>query len=127
MIVGKLSDVTYRVQVKKGSMAFVVHGDRLKPYDGEPLKVWTYRPKQPAEVPVSGEGPVETAELVERETEIENRNEVSRKSGLSVKQTDAGTNDSNETECCVNENKREVPTRYPQRELKLPLRFRDSH
>ena len=44
LVVKKLSDVTYRVQRKPGSKAFVVHGDRLKPYTGETLKAWKYEP-----------------------------------------------------------------------------------
>mgnify|MGYP000034807019 CR=1 FL=1 len=38
LVVKRLSDVVYRIQLKPGSKAFVVHGDRLKPYTGESLK-----------------------------------------------------------------------------------------
>ena len=31
LVVKRLSDVTYIIQLKRGSKAFVVHGDRLKP------------------------------------------------------------------------------------------------
>ena len=37
LILDKLSDVTYRVQRKQGGKMKVVHCDRLKPYEGEPL------------------------------------------------------------------------------------------
>ena len=41
LIVGKLSDVTCRIQRKKNAKKKVVHVDRLKPYLGEPLNAWT--------------------------------------------------------------------------------------
>ncbi|XP_038047629.1 uncharacterized protein LOC119721735 [Patiria miniata] len=40
LILGKLSDVTYRIQQKSGGKMKVVHSDRLKPYEGKPLKPW---------------------------------------------------------------------------------------
>ena len=52
LVVKRLSDVTFRVQLKRGSKAFVVHGDRLKPYEGKPLEPWAYKPKRVVEVHV---------------------------------------------------------------------------
>ena len=57
LIVGKLSDVTFRVQLQPRSRAKVVHYDRLKCYEGEPLRGWEY------EIPPGKKGP--TLELVE--------------------------------------------------------------
>lgn len=133
LVVKRLSDVTYRVQLKRGSKAFVVHGDRLKPYEGKTLEPWTYQPKRvvesppPAEVPVSDEEPVMVSELIEREISNEIGKEVSRELGLSAQQSDIGMNDLNEIVGCASESEREVPTRYPRREHKLPRRFRDSY
>ena len=43
LILDKLSNVTYRIQLKPRGRMQVVHFDRLKPYDGEPLQPWTGR------------------------------------------------------------------------------------
>ncbi|XP_038058673.1 uncharacterized protein LOC119729953 [Patiria miniata] len=43
LILDKLSDVTYRIQGKSGEKMKVVHSDRLKPYEGKPLKPWAKR------------------------------------------------------------------------------------
>ena len=40
MILKKLSDVVFRIQRRKGAKPRVVHADRLKPYQGEPLEQW---------------------------------------------------------------------------------------
>ena len=40
LIVGKLSDVTYRIQQAQNGKKRVVHVDRMKPYLGEPLRSW---------------------------------------------------------------------------------------
>ncbi len=40
VVVKQLSDVTFRIQLKKGGKCKVVHADRLKPYLGEELESW---------------------------------------------------------------------------------------
>ena len=43
LIVKRLSDVTVRIQLRRGSKPKVVHVDRLKPYVGEAIQPWGYR------------------------------------------------------------------------------------
>ena len=45
LIVKKLSDVTVRIQLRRGAKPKVVHVDRLKPYEGEHREPWGYEPK----------------------------------------------------------------------------------
>ena len=40
LVIKVLTDVVFRIQKTRRSKPFVVHGDRLKPYKGEPLDPW---------------------------------------------------------------------------------------
>lgn len=42
LVVNKLSDVHCKIQKSPKSKCKIVHMDRLKPYEGPPLKVWSY-------------------------------------------------------------------------------------
>ncbi|XP_041470079.1 uncharacterized protein LOC121419685 [Lytechinus variegatus] len=42
LVVTKLSDVTFRLQLSPRSHPFIVHADRLKPYTGAARDVWQY-------------------------------------------------------------------------------------
>ena len=43
LVITKLSDVVYRIQKSPQSKPKVVHFDRLKPYEGDPLESWLRR------------------------------------------------------------------------------------
>ncbi|XP_072172024.1 uncharacterized protein [Diadema setosum] len=45
LVTHKLSDVVYRLQMKPNGKMVVVHSDRLKPYQGEPLESWIEEPE----------------------------------------------------------------------------------
>lgn len=49
LVVTKISDVTFRIQLSRRSKAKVVHVDRLKLYTGEDLRAWEYRLRVPEE------------------------------------------------------------------------------
>ena len=72
LVLKKLSDVVYRIQRSRGSKPLVVHVDRLKPYQGDPIKSWVLVQKVPPEEPADGqrsapggESPTASTEIVE--------------------------------------------------------------
>ena len=46
LVVSKLSDVTFRLQLTPRALPFIVHADRLKPYTGATREVWQTTPKR---------------------------------------------------------------------------------
>ncbi len=52
LVVKVMTDVTYRIQKTARSKPQVVHADRLKPYEGSPLKSWKYEAPVPIEMNV---------------------------------------------------------------------------
>ena len=117
-MVKRLSDVTYRIQLKRGSKAFVVHGDRLKPYAGETLQTWKYQPGTIIEIPLA-EAPVEVQELIHGADEKACEEPDVREEHPEVSGT--GSSSRNEGDVDI---PGEVPKRYPQRERRLPVRYR---
>ena len=62
LILDKLSDVVYRLQRSKHSKKRVIHYDRLKIYEGEPIKAWT-QPNLELEVLTPPTAPTNGTEL----------------------------------------------------------------
>ena len=119
LVVKKLSDVTYRVQRKPGSKAFVVHGDRLKPYTGEALEAWGCQPKK-VEVKLTEE--VRGSESVDvNEVVCE---DVSEGPGEGEEPPEALTGGPKSSEGEVVSSPSTTPRRYPRREHRLPVRYR---
>ena len=126
LVVKRLSDVTYRIQLKPRSKAFVVHADRLKPYTGEALKTWEYRPEVVEEQPEAPEESSEPADVDHRVTEAGEPGFEVAEEQLSVEPPEAqsAVPNSKEHEEVVEVSPRRAQRRYPQRERRLPARYR---
>ena len=104
LILKKLSDVVYRIQRSKGAKPRVVHVDRLKPYQGDPIDPWNI-----SKIPVGEHETIGTGR--EESGSWEDKCEKQKKSSVSHPAQ------------CVQDAPREKG-RYPKREHRLPLRYR---
>ena len=124
LILKRMSDVTFRIQLKRGSKPRVVHVDRLKPYLGEVIEPWdgqsTERSKE------NPQGDQETAQQLEvQDNDLSSGNlaldandEVSVIDEAIAERQELDSNDESESVG------KTPPGRYPKRVHKLPLRYR---
>ena len=136
LIVSRLSDVTFRIQLRPGSKPRVVHSDRLKPYMGEPLVPWEYKtggsPRE--EAPAEAESATDvvfseaqrSAEVLDGEPSIEK----SQPSDLVEAQEPESVSDVVEAGGVgpvesPAEAEEGMPRRNPRRNRQLSLRYRD--
>ena len=118
LIVKRLSDVTVRIQLRRGSKPKVVHVDRLKPYVGEAIQPWGYRSNGEAvESPPLDQ--VEEPELEVRVDEVSpGANDAAPVMGVDITEEVEGQGSQPES-------LGETPQkRYPKRAHKLPMRYR---
>ena len=118
LIVKRLSDVTVRIQLRRGSKPKVVHVDRLKPYVGEAIQPWGYRSNGEAvESPPLDQ--VEEPELEVRVDEVSpGANDAAPVMGVDITEEVEGQGSQPESPG-------ETPQkRYPKRAHKLPMRYR---
>lgn len=112
LVIKQLSDVTFRIQLKKGGKCKVVHADRLKPYLGRERESW----ERKDEVMVVESGTPQSIDPLESPSVAEE---------FFVEETAPATVDSSgevwegttpSIEC--------PPRRYPGRDHRLPVRYR---
>ena len=112
LVIKQLSDVTFRIQLKKGGKCKVVHADRLKPYLGRERESW----ERKDEVMVVESGTPQSIDPLESPSVAEE---------FFVEETAPATVDSSgevlegttpSIEC--------PPRRYPVRDHRLPVRYR---
>ena len=118
LIVKRLSDVTVRIQLRRGSKPKVVHVDRLKPYVGEAIQPWGYRSNGEAvESP-----PLDQVEEPNLEVRVD---EVSPKANDAAPVMGVDITEEVEGQGSQPESPGETPQRrYPKRAHKLPMRYR---
>ncbi len=111
LVVKKLSDVTFRIQLRRNGRLKVVHADRLKPYRGEKLVPWKFSPEEGVEENPQVE-PVKDA-VSERETpKYEEDDAVSESEMPKMNSEENGVVSEPENR------------RYPRRSHRLPVRYR---
>ena len=135
LVVGRLSDVTFRIQLRPGSKPRVVHSDRLKPYVGEPLVPWEYKkgPSPCEEAPIEATSSPETVLIgAQGSAEAQVEAQCSEES-LSSDMTEAQVVEPSEVEAhevrpdmSVEMAEEGPQRRNPKRNRQLPLRYRDT-
>ena len=116
LILDKLSNVTYRIQLKPRGRMQVVHFDRLKPYSGEPLQSWTGRKQMAHEEAECEAPPVEAAPELDDGVGFEG-------GSASLDQTEENSEDMNQL-CEELTNDVETGRRNPVRKRQMPHRYR---
>lgn len=119
LVVKKLSEVTYRIQLKRGSKPFVVHADRLKPYCGDKPQPWVYQPGTVTENS-GGDAP----EIAEVQSAAGDKEEPGGEESMLILETSQEEPEVTGSEPQVEVREAEVPRRYPRREHRLPVRYR---
>ncbi len=133
LVLRKLSDVVCRIQRARGAKPRVVHVDRLKPYQGDPLDAWN--------TPMAS--PVEEIEVLEVATDEVQSGHPSNPevqdtvvkvdaplegAGTSIEDEDNEISDNSGsipvTHLTQGEAESSKPERYPKRAHRLPLRYR---
>ena len=111
LIVKRLSDVTFRIQLRRNGKCKVVHSDRLKAYQGEKLVPWT--PEDENEDPrVEEVVHTEVAQGAPQFKGVDVEETVSEH-GMPVTTEDEGVGPEPESR------------RYPKRTHRIPVRYRD--
>lgn len=130
LVLRKLSDVVYRIQRARGAKRRVVHVDRLKPYQGDPLDAWNIPMATPVEEiealeVTSEEVPVEQISDPEvQETVVDNIDAPLEGVGTSLEEDDSSTLSAGNSRPVTPLTPSEPDSRYPKRAHKLPLRYR---